>query len=76
MIYLCLSISMFVLLKELTFLVYLTVKDIEHDLDIEGEDGYIAMEALCEVMLKEDYLNVLIFTLSVIVLNKHSTYGL
>ncbi|RVW45470.1 ATPase family AAA domain-containing protein 1-A [Vitis vinifera] len=28
------------------------VKDIEYDLDTEGEDRYIAMEALCEVMLK------------------------
>lgn len=31
---------------------WMQVKDIEYDLDTEGEDRYIAMEALCEVMLK------------------------
>ena len=39
-------------MRRVTFLVYLAVKDIEYDLDTEGEDRYIAMEALCEVMLK------------------------
>lgn len=33
----------------------IAVKDIEHDLDAQTHDCYVAMEVLCEVLVSNDY---------------------